>query len=75
MWTNRLCGKIYKRESSACVCVCQRFTLSCHKMGFFPPGPALSHWLDAHFLCVLLLFTVDFLCAKMGEHLANTQYG
>lgn len=43
--------------------------------GLLPPGPALSRWLDAYFLCVLLLFTVDFLCAKMGEHLANTQYG
>lgn len=40
-----------------------------------PPGPALSRWLSAYFLCVLLLFTVDFLCAKMGEHLANTQCG
>lgn len=44
--------------------------------GLLPPLDQLfPRWLDAYFLCVLLLFTVDFLGAKMGEHLANTQYG
>lgn len=35
--------------------------------GLPPPLDQLfSRWLGAYFLCVLLLFTVDFLCAKMG---------
>lgn len=58
-----------------------RFTLPFHKMGSLRPpvprlpGRALYCWPGAHFLCVLLLFAVDFRRAKTGGHLVGTHYG
>lgn len=52
-----------------CVCVCASASGSLYPATKWAPTPcglALSRWPRAYFLCVLLLFAVDFLCAKMG---------
>lgn len=63
-----MCGAVARGgEFTGHACVPQKLPLSGPKMELILPQERFFlRWLGAHFLCAVLLLTIDFLCARVG---------